>query len=112
VHTYGLTLFLIAAGFLLTGSLTLSLPNWIFFRLMAYVGENSYSIYLYHMLLSGVCLVLIKQNAFSKDHFWMIFSAYFAGSIFLGIFMARIVEFPMLRIRDRMFPDRIPSLSV
>jgi hypothetical protein len=37
---------------------------------------------------------------------------YILGSIILGIAMARLVEFPVLRIRDRMIPSRSKALDI
>jgi len=37
------------------------------------------------------------------------FIAYLLGSIVLGIFFARLIEFPVLRFRDRIFPGGTQS---
>jgi hypothetical protein len=34
------------------------------------------------------------------------FVIYFFGSIFVGITMAILIEFPVLKLRDRLFPSR------
>ena len=112
IYTFGFTLFLTAAGLLLTGMLTVTPPDWKFTNLLASIGANSYSIYLYHMVLSGLCITLIKQNTFAHAHFWLVCSAYFFGAIIIGITMARVVEIPMLRVRDRLFPSETRPMRV
>jgi len=111
IHTFGFTLFLAAAGMLLTGFLAIHLPDWKATNFLASIGANSYSIYLYHMVLAGACLTLMKQNDFAQNHFLLVLAAYFFGSLVLGIVMANIVEMPMLRIRDRYFPSGVRHLK-
>lgn len=111
IHTFGFTLFLAAAGLLLTGMLTITLPNWKVISLGANIGANSYSIYLYHLILSGICVKLVTQNPFGQKHYLLVLAAYFCSSLALGIVMAKIVEAPMLRIRDRWFPSNSRLLS-
>jgi hypothetical protein len=36
---------------------------------------------------------------------------YLVGSILFGIAMAKLIEFPVLRLRDRFFPARTASLE-
>jgi peptidoglycan/LPS O-acetylase OafA/YrhL len=60
---------------------------------LAMVGVYSYSIYLWHLGIAR----LMPPGLFA-------FTAYIALSIALGITMAKIVEMPVLALRDRWFP--------
>ena len=72
---------------------------------MAFLGAYSYSVYLWHVPMS-FWTPAIAQRAF---HIvlspWTAFFAYISASFVLGIFMARVVEFPMLKVRERLFPS-------
>jgi peptidoglycan/LPS O-acetylase OafA/YrhL len=74
-------------------------------KAFAYAGMYSYSIYLWHY---GVRTV----GVFSVYHFLHIRMSPLASTIFyltvsipLGILMSRLVEYPVLRFRDRIFPS-------
>jgi peptidoglycan/LPS O-acetylase OafA/YrhL len=69
----------------------------------AYVGRRSYSIYLWHLpFLVFVPYVLtrlhVKLPELARG------PVYFVGCCALGIVFARLVEFPVLELRDRFFP--------
>ena len=80
----------------------------------AYVGRRSYSIYLWHLpFLAFVPYVLtrlhVKLPELARG------PVYFAGCCALGIVFARLVEFPVLELRDRFFPGQkapLPAVSV
>ncbi|HKF56864.1 MAG TPA: acyltransferase [Blastocatellia bacterium] len=82
-----------------------------FTRAIAFVGSRSYSIYLWHQPFHEA--VVIKYLAIN----WYTYAvSYLAGSIVIGIVMYRLVEYPALKIRDRVFPGMgtaaaSPSLS-
>lgn len=73
-------------------------------RGLAKVGEYSYSIYLWHLPVNyWIAPWLLKQLGVPVS--WFLYAnTYLFGSIILGILMARILEVPMLRLRDRLFP--------
>lgn len=75
-------------------------------RVLAFVGIHSYSVYLWHMFVKRVFSFLRKDGCLVLP--WGLeFSAYVIGSIGLGILMAKLVEFPVLRFRDRFFPTLV-----
>ncbi len=71
----------------------------------AFIGMYSYSIYLWHAALLGAVQVFFLRK---PGHFNVPAIALFLfdllASIALGIFFARLIEFPVLRVRDRLFP--------
>jgi len=70
----------------------------------AYVGVYSYSIYLWHgptgAWLPGFVRRIFGQPTGTNGRFVV----YFVGSIVVGIAMSRLVEYPILRLRDRLLP--------
>jgi len=71
----------------------------------AYVGLYSYSIYLWHfpVLVWGIHSVekFLKVSLGPASSYLF----YVSVSIGFGIFMSRILEYPILRLRDRFFPS-------
>jgi peptidoglycan/LPS O-acetylase OafA/YrhL len=41
-----------------------------------------------------------------RASWWIEPLAYLAGSILVGIIMAKLIELPLLKVRDRFFPSR------
>jgi peptidoglycan/LPS O-acetylase OafA/YrhL len=77
-----------------------------FARAIAFVGSRSYSIYLWHLPFHEA--VVIKYLAIN----WYAYAvSYLAGSIVIGIVMYWLVEYPVLKIRDRLFPGMVTAAS-
>jgi peptidoglycan/LPS O-acetylase OafA/YrhL len=70
---------------------------------LAAVGRDSYSIYLWH---GPAALWLAPVAAWAPGRRWWppYAAAYLGGSLALGWAMARLVEWPLLRARDRLVP--------
>jgi peptidoglycan/LPS O-acetylase OafA/YrhL len=67
---------------------------------IAFVGSRSYSIYLWHLPFHEA--IVTKYLAFT----WYTYAvSYLVGSIVVGVVMYWLVEFPALKIRDRLFPE-------
>jgi peptidoglycan/LPS O-acetylase OafA/YrhL len=79
----------------------------------AWVGMYSYSIYLWHgptdALFPGFVRRLLHVSSFNA---YERFAVYAAGSLVIGITMSKIVEYPILRLRDRIFPARQGAVVV
>jgi peptidoglycan/LPS O-acetylase OafA/YrhL len=110
--TLGLTLLYFGFGIALMMCLNTYgvLPAWLAVPLsaigtaFAFIGVYSYSIYLWHEeILTGTPVLLwqffhVKMGPFTE------FVVCFSGSIAFGTLMSRLIEYPVLRLRDRMFP--------
>jgi peptidoglycan/LPS O-acetylase OafA/YrhL len=78
-------------------------------RGMAWVGARSYNIYLWHLpWLMWINPLLCRQLGVSQN--WALCTAsYLVGAILIGILITKIIEYPGLRIRNKLFPSLIPS---
>jgi peptidoglycan/LPS O-acetylase OafA/YrhL len=112
--SFGLTLVQLGFGGVLVLSLYAQLPTTATFwsalgrrvgNAFAYVGEYSYSIYLWHVAIVAHALGVIV--AVVPVHLGPTVQTvvYVALSIGVGILMTRIVEFPALALRNRLFPS-------
>jgi peptidoglycan/LPS O-acetylase OafA/YrhL len=114
IQSFGLTLVYLGFGGLLMLCLTapeqretsssISIAWLKISGAFAFVGVYSYSIYLWHIPVQIVgtnTLNLLSPLPLSPT---LLTWVYIAVSIPFGILMARLVEFPVLRLRDRLFP--------
>src|SRR5262249_9577163 len=116
--SFGLTALYLGFGGLLIfvlRSLRSSSINWLkklkVADLAAYVGMYSYSIYLWHGMVSQHIhgfMRLISPAAGETA----VFCGYVLTSLAAGIVLSRLVEFPVLHLRDRWFPGVCPNLAV
>jgi len=105
------------AGFGLLVVLAVALPaprDWLS-GVAARIGAQSYSIYLWHAAVMGFGSVFVprllgRPTTFNESLVW-----YVAGSYVVGLAAAKCVEFPVLRLRERWFPDmqrRAPASDI
>jgi peptidoglycan/LPS O-acetylase OafA/YrhL len=104
IYTIGLTIFYLGSGLILMGVLLSEIPENRPLRLLATLGSYSYSIYLWHMpfILWGVPLIDAVFGGLLG--FGIRAIIYLVGALLLGIFMAKLIEVPALRLRDLWFP--------
>jgi peptidoglycan/LPS O-acetylase OafA/YrhL len=106
IHTVGLTLFQVGGGLLvvwamLSPSVQRPLP-----RLFAWIGAYSYSIYLWHMVVIVHLEPQIEWKILGVMDYPVRFFFTCALALAVGVVMAKLVEMPVLRVRDRWFPSR------
>jgi peptidoglycan/LPS O-acetylase OafA/YrhL len=109
MNTVGFSLLSLGASLLLIGAL-LSSPEDALSKRLARVGAKTYSIYLWHVpVLAWVTPAVLAT--ISSPPLWLTFAVYLIGSYVIGSEMARMVEFPALKLRDRWFPRKAPALA-
>jgi peptidoglycan/LPS O-acetylase OafA/YrhL len=71
-------------------------------------GRHSYSIYLWHMPIAAwVKFAMQEELAGGGLGWWWTFTlTYLAASLLVGVSMSKMIEQPLLRVRDRWFPSR------
>jgi peptidoglycan/LPS O-acetylase OafA/YrhL len=80
--------------------------------LIAWIGVFSYSIYLWQADLGSIptrhwIMPHLPQKPVSV--YWALsMSFYLVATIATGIIMSKLIEMPVLALRDRFFPGRIP----
>ena len=111
IYTIGFTMFYVGSGMMLVGVLLSQLRNSRVVAMFAALGRYSYSIYLWHMFIPVWGLPLIEGTLDVELTPGTRLAMYFASSFGLGVAMARIVEVPVLRFRDRWFPSSSPGAA-
>ena len=71
----------------------------------AFAGVYSYSIYLWHGPAGAWFPGLMRRVVHFPTSKFGNFSAYFIASFVIGITMSRLIEYPILHLRDRLFPQ-------
>ena len=115
-YSIGLTLNYIGYGLFLTHFIYWSSPikDRLLKRLplLRNIGKYSYSIYLWHVPLLAWWLPWLAIWIQNPALYFMVgCSAYLTGSVAIGILASKLIEFPVLHIRDRIFPSRCGPLT-
>ena len=79
------------------------------FRALSWVGFFSYGIYLWHVDLAQTPMKklagLLGQTTLPDGAVWAISTtAYVVAAVLIGALMSRLIELPVLALRDRLFP--------
>jgi peptidoglycan/LPS O-acetylase OafA/YrhL len=107
VTTIGLTSLYLGSGLLLLACSRLDHVESVALRVLAALGANSYSIYLWHIAIKTVVGRVIGQPTPER---WSVFAlCYFVGALLFGYLAARVVEAPFLALRDRLYPPVTPA---
>lgn len=107
VASVGLTLIAWGAGGLLLVAYYTGIPRNLPFRFLAYVGANSYSVYLWHLPVLAWATAPILALTGVTPSYTSYLSIYIIACLVVGIVAARSIELPALRFRNRFFPSRI-----
>ncbi|HEY1337854.1 MAG TPA: hypothetical protein VGF59_10115, partial [Bryobacteraceae bacterium] len=101
-YTVGLTCLYLGYGGLMVFLLQIPLTTEGFWgRVLipfSYIGQHSYPIYLFHLM---VLQQLLERGLLEGTRGLVL---YFMSSIAVGIVFSKIIEFPILKLRDRIFP--------
>lgn len=110
IFVYGFTLFYLAGGCLLLSAIHIfsdasSRPS----RFLAYLGSHSYSVYLWHLI--PMHYTYIWLGAERSGTLYLLYTLIsFPAMWILGIVAAKLIEFPVLKLRNRLFPPRAPAM--
>ena len=111
MYTAGLTVIYMGSGMLVVGALSYDVQSSRVLGALAAVGAFSYSIYLWHLPLLRLGIPTLERYAGAPFDFGARTALYLGGSVVLGMVMARLVEVPALRLRDRLYPSRAGRVS-
>jgi peptidoglycan/LPS O-acetylase OafA/YrhL len=101
-HTVGFTQTYLGAAALMVGLLMCRIADNAVTRGLAALGAYSYSIYLWHMALMYWVLPKLKDRVTWELRTLL----FFVGAFVIGLGMAKALELPLLRMRDRWYPSR------
>lgn len=83
---------------------------------VAWIGMYSYGIYLWHVTAMGILereiggRLLPRIDVAPAGQWWVSALVVCSGAIVAGIVMSKLVEWPVLQLRDRFFPSRLTPL--
>jgi len=112
IITIGFMLLYVGSGFLLIAALVTPVSRRGPVNALAYAGSHSYSIYLWHMPIALWAVPKLNKILGTSENWFIYAGVYLLGSVLFGILMAALVEFPVLHLRDRLFPSRGRPLTV
>jgi peptidoglycan/LPS O-acetylase OafA/YrhL len=111
VQTYGLSVNYLAFGGLVAiaaSAPAAARPGWLLTR-VAPLGAYSYSAYLWHMFAKRA-LSLVRRRGVINWPYPVELALFALLTFAIGVLMAKLVEFPILRIRDRYWPSaKVPA---
>lgn len=103
-YIFGLTMLYVGFGIVLL-TLVINAPPLNFVTSgIASIGVYSYSIYIWHRLFQLGSAVFVPSEQGKLLALKVL--VYFATSIFGGILLSKLIEMPMLALRDRLIPKR------
>jgi peptidoglycan/LPS O-acetylase OafA/YrhL len=109
VSVVGLPMFYLGSGCVLLALLQFDFGGVTLARSFAAIGAYSYSIYLWHLPIAH--LVKHFQTMSGQPLNWFLYAGlYGVASIGVGIAMSKLVEYPVLRVRERLYPSRSGDL--
>ncbi|MFT5284546.1 MAG: peptidoglycan/LPS O-acetylase OafA/YrhL [Planctomycetota bacterium] len=109
LYSLGFTQFYIGSGMLVSAFVVRGIRANRFTKTLATIGTFSYSIYLWHWPVKVWGVQWLRSLEVEWLTNGLVFTLYLASSVLVGVLMAKLVEFPVLRFRDRFFPRRVAS---
>ena len=106
ITVIGYNIFDLGSGLLVLGATDLVFSSSSMLRILGSLGAVSYSVYLWHMPVEFWARRIWPDLLTNQFHYSGYLFTFVFGSILVGSAMARLVEFPVLRLRDRWFPSR------
>ena len=106
--TFGLTLLYLGGGFLLLALLKSDFGNSKVLLTAAEIGKYSYSIYLWNL---PTHYWLMKFTDLAVQNWFLYALIYWSGTLVLGIGPAKLIEYPILCLRDKIMPSNISAVK-
>ncbi|MDZ4683944.1 MAG: acyltransferase [Planctomycetaceae bacterium] len=103
---FGLTLCYVGSSAILAGCLALRVPQRREVEWLAQIGACSYSIYLWHLPVQAWGIDWLQGIAGGELNWFLYAGCYLGCALTVGILMSRLIEYPVLRVRERLFPSR------
>jgi len=103
ISVYGVVLFYLGAGALLLAALRIESSQNRILQFIGYLGTTSYSTYLWHVPVYSWGWTFIKKTT-GIENYIVYFIFYIFGSLFFGWLMNKLIEWPILKARNRLFP--------
>jgi peptidoglycan/LPS O-acetylase OafA/YrhL len=101
IYSVGVTGFFVGSGLLVLAAVMRPPADSRAVRAVAYVGRHSYSIYLWHMtVIVNVWRFTDGPGITTPGHL----AAFIALGVLVGVAAAKLIEMPVLRLRDRLCP--------
>jgi peptidoglycan/LPS O-acetylase OafA/YrhL len=124
IRTIGLTATFLGAGALLLATYHSRTSDFgrlrvivhPFVRVVAWIGFYSYAVYLWHVTAIGILERTVAGRLSNwigvENPWWWVLSVTLVsfGAIAAGVIASKLIEWPVLRIRDRYFPTRSGTL--
>jgi peptidoglycan/LPS O-acetylase OafA/YrhL len=82
------------------------MPNSDVVRCLAGIGTFSYSIYLWHTPVRAWGIPIVGKLIGTPLNWFAYEGIYLAGVVIVGVIAAKIVEYLVLRVCDRLYPVR------
>ncbi|MCP1999570.1 acyltransferase family protein [Nitrobacter winogradskyi] len=97
----------VASTLILIGMLHLSMTTWLH-SAAAWTGRYSYSIYLSHVTILGIMYKFVSPLLETGNvlHWLAAVGVATVAAILSGALMSQAIEWPVIKIRDRIFPSR------
>lgn len=113
LHSIGLSGFAAGTAMILMALVEWEPPRWRVVRWAAFLGSRSYSIYLWHAAIAIVAakIWMSRAGTAGAGGWYLYFFIYIAASFAVGVMMSAVIEFPVLRLRDRETPSAVAPLS-
>ncbi len=111
ISVVGFVLFYLGSGLLIIAAVRLKTTESKVIQVMAGLGAASYSIYLWHVPIATLGYRLFSKATGIESYAVYLLIAV-VGACLFGWVLNRIIENPVLRVRDRLFPEHSNAITM